>query len=90
MKLSRTPADCDRLRDLDAKAAGFPFAPDNPAHAARGVGFTLYRLPVVIDPIDSKSSFDMPTDAELGPGRLARLSGAERAEIAAIRAKPDV
>jgi hypothetical protein len=86
--LKRDRADCERLQALHAKAAGFPFPPANPAHAARGHGFTLYQAPVVLED-DGKTSYDMPTDAELGAGKLARLTGPERAELAAIRAKPE-
>lgn len=88
-KLKRERADCDRLRDLHAKAAGFPFAPANPAHASRGHGFTTHQSDVTIDESDGKATYDLPTDAELGAAKLARLTGPERAELNAIRAKPE-
>lgn len=87
-KLKRDRADCDRMRDLHAKAAGFPFSPVNPAHAARGHGWTTHQDAVVIED-DGRPSYDMPTDIELGAAKLARLSTAERTELATIRAKPE-
>lgn len=84
----RNAADCNRLRDLHAKAAGYPFPPANPAHASRGHGVTTHQDAVVTE-VDGRLSYDMPTDAELGAGKLARLTGAERAEIATIRSKPE-
>lgn len=86
--LRRDRADCEELRNLHAKAAGFPFPPANPAHAARGHGFTTHQDEVRTEE-DGRTSYDFPTDAELGPVRQARLTGAERARVAAIRAKPD-
>jgi hypothetical protein len=76
------------MRELHAKASGFPFPPANPAHASRGHGFTTHQ-DAIVNEEDGKVSYDMPTDAELGAGRLARLTGPERAELASIRAKPE-
>lgn len=89
MIMKRTKVDCDRLRDLHAKASGFPANPNNPAHTAQGRGITLYQDAPVLGE-DGKWSYDMPTDQELGPQRLARLNAQEKADIATIRAKPDV
>jgi hypothetical protein len=76
------------MRDLHAKAAGFPFPPANPAHAAMGHGITTHQDAVVLDD-DGRLLYDLPTDAEFGPVRLARLTGPERGELNAIRARPD-
>jgi hypothetical protein len=86
--LRRDRADCERLQALHAKSAGFPFPPRELRHQQTGRGFTLYLDPVVTES-DGRVSYDMPTDTELGPSRLSRLTGPERAEIASIRAKPE-
>jgi hypothetical protein len=87
-RMRRSRADCDRLRDLHAKAAGYPFPPAKPAHASANHGWTTHQDAVLVED-DGRVSYDLPTDAELGPVRLARLTGPERAEITAIRAKPE-
>lgn len=89
-KLKRSAADCSRLRALHAKAAGYPFPPANPAHAAAGYGFTQFQDDVKFDSADSSYNYDLPTDFELGAVDLARLTGSERSELALIRSKPDV
>jgi hypothetical protein len=87
-KLKRDRVDCERLRDLHAKAAGYPYPPVNSAHAAQGHGWTTHQDAVVLED-DGKYSYELPTDAELGVTRLARLTAPERAELVAIRAKPE-
>lgn len=87
-RMRRSRADCDRLRDLHAKAAGYPFPPAKAAHAAMGHGITTHQDAVLVEE-DGRVSYDLPTDAELGPVRLARLTGPERGEFASIRAKPE-